>query len=118
MSRGFQKNASKALNKFKIYLEDKRDLSSIKDTSQKTKFYDFSLRRINSFIKKTESINNITSLKDILFMKLMYKTKPTEKIHKGITSYFEKVSRQTVLDSYKKTEKHFLIVKLMEKERI
>lgn len=107
LSRGFQKNASQALNKFKIYLEDKRDLSSIKDTTQKTKFYNFSLRRINSFIKKTESINNITSLKDILFMKLMYKTKPTEKIHKGITSYFEKISRQTVLDSYKKTEKHF-----------
>ena len=107
LSKGFHKNAGKFLNKFKEYLEEKKDLSSLKDSDKKAKFYEFTIRRINSFIKKSESINNITSLKDILFMKLMYKTKSTEKIHKNITAYFEKLSRQTVLDSYKKTEKHF-----------
>ena len=107
LSKGFQKNTGKILNRFRDYLEDKKDLSSLKDFDKRAKFYEFTIRRINSFIRKTESINNITSLKDILFMNLMYKTKPTEKIHKAITAYFEKISRQTVLDSYKKTKKHF-----------
>ena len=107
LSRGFQKNAGKFLGKMKDYFEGKKDLSSVNASDGKTKFYDFALRRINSFIRKSESINNITSLKDILFMKLMYKTEPTKKIHQSITKYFERISRKTVFDSYKKTEKNF-----------
>ncbi len=107
LSRGFQKGTGKVLTKLKGYLEGKRDLSSISDSSKKTRFYAYSARKLNSFIKKLESVNNINSLKDILFMKLMYKTKTTENIHKAITNYFEKVSRKTVINSYKKTDKYF-----------
>ncbi len=107
LSRGFQKNTGKYLTKLKEFLEGKQELSSLKESKRSTKFYDQAIRSTNSFIKKTESINNITSLKDILFMKLMYKTKPTKQIHKSISDYFEKISRQTVLDSYEKTRKNF-----------
>ena len=107
LSRGFQKNANKYLNRFKDYLGRKQEKSFLQDSNQKAKFYEFSIRRVNSFIKKTESLNNITSAKDILFMKLMYKSEPTKKIHQSITEYFEKLSRKTVLDSYKRTANNF-----------
>ncbi|MBR6098385.1 hypothetical protein IKP85_01415 [bacterium] len=106
MSKGFQKNAGKYLNKLKGYLEYKLELSSLQE-SKTSKFYSYSIDKLNSFIKKSESINNITSVKDILFMRLMYKTKPTRKIHDGISNMFENLSRKTVLKSYQKTAEHF-----------
>lgn len=106
-SRGFQKNSNKYLKKFRNFLEGRLENSSLKESSKLTKFYQYSIRQMNSFIRKSESINNITSLKDILFMKLMYKSKPTKKIHKSISDYFEKVSQKTVNDSYEKTKKSF-----------
>ena len=106
-SKVFKKNADKYLIKFKYFLE-KRLEKNVGEKSEKwVKFYKKTIDGVDSFIKKSESINNITSLKDILFMKLMYKSKPTEKIHKSISDYFEKISRKTVVNSYKKTEKNF-----------
>ena len=110
LSKGVQKNASKYLYQFKEYLSKKQELSSLNNSKRKTQIYDYSIKKINSFIKKTDSINNITSLKDILFMRLMYKTNPTRKIHEGITNFFEKISRKTILDSYKQTEKNLKIM--------
>ena len=107
LSRGFQKNTNKFLNKMKEYFESKQEHSLLSESTKRAKFYDYAIRKINSFIKKSESINNITSLKDILFMKLMYKTERTKKIHKTITDYFETLSRNTVFDSYKKMYKDF-----------
>ena len=107
LSRGFQKNTNKILNKIKFILEEKLAHTNAKESAKKKNFYEFFIRRINSFIQKSESINNITSLKDILFMKLMYKTKPTKNIHDVITRYFEKISQKTVFKSYEKTDKNF-----------
>lgn len=107
LSRGFQKNVNRFLDKIKEYLETRVARTSINDSKKQKSFYEFFIRRINSFMHKLESVNNITSLKDILFMKLMFETKPTKKIHEAITKYFEKVSEQTVLKSYEKTEKQF-----------
>lgn len=107
LSRGFQKNAKIYLNKFKNYLEQKQEHSLSGKTSKWNKFYEYAIRKTNSFINKSESINNITSLKDILFMRLMYKTKPTKQIHDSITNYFEKISRKTIEDSKKQTERNF-----------
>ena len=33
----------------------------------------------------------------------MYKTKPTQKLHKSISDYFEQISRKTVINAYKKS---------------
>ena len=107
ISRNFQKNTKKYLGKFKDYLEKKLELSSLNDSTKWTKFYNFAIQRINSFMKQSESINNLTSLKDILFMKFMYKWGPTKKLHETISNYFEKLSWNTVLKSYKKTGKKF-----------
>ena len=107
LSKGFQNGTNLFLNKTKVYFEKKLAHSTLNESGKKKKFYEFSVRRINSFIQKTQSINNITSLKDILFMKLMYKTQPTREIHKSISNYFEKISQKTVFDSYEKTKKYF-----------
>ncbi len=106
-SKGVQSFARKGLNKLKDVLEGKLETYSGTDSKKRISFYESSLRRINSFIQKTESINNFNSVKDILFMRLMYKTKPTRKIHKVISEFFEKLSINTVKSSYKKTQKDF-----------
>lgn len=107
LTRGFQKNIGKYLEKFREHLETKKT-SAIFNASQKMAgFYDSAIRKINYVIKKSESINNITSLKDVLFMKAMYKTGPTQKLHQSISNKFENLSRKTVIKSYKTTNEKF-----------
>ena len=110
LTRGMQKNTNIYLNKFKDYIERKLEYSSLNGSSKKSAFYEYIIRKTNSFIRKSESINNITSIKDILFMKLMYKTKPTKKIHSAITKYFENLSQKTVQKSYQKTIQQFKLM--------
>ena len=105
-SRGVQKGAAKYMGKLKDFIEYKLELSNL-NNSRSSKFYEHALKGLNTFIKKTEAINNITSVKDILFMKLMYKTKPTKKLHKFISDVFENMSRKTVVKSYKNTKQSF-----------
>lgn len=107
MSKGIQKNAKKVLLVLKKYTDKKYQKTFFDDSKSKKNFYNFTGRKIDSFIHKSESLNNIISLKDILFMKLMYETKPTKWIHSSISKLFEKISRHTVSKSYRKTQKEF-----------
>lgn len=106
-SLGGHKNAKNGLERLKGVFEKKLDKDILSEQNKKLPFYEYAVRKINSFIQKTESVNNVTSLKDILFMKLMYKSTPTKKIHSGISNIFEKLSINTVKKSYKKTQKRF-----------
>ena len=107
MSKGVQKNSKKALEILKSHFEEKIDANALNKTTPKISFYEYSVKKIDSFIKKSESINNFNSVKDILFMRFMYSSGPTKKIHKGITGFFEKLSINSVKSSYKKTQKTF-----------
>lgn len=107
LSKGAQKRAKQSLIKIKDHLETKLDASILEENNKKMSFYDFSIRKINSFLEKAESINNINSLKDVLFMNVMNKVKLTKNIHKSISGFFEKLSINTVKKSYKKTAKTF-----------
>ena len=107
LSKGIQKNAKKFLVNLKKYTDKKYQKSFFDDSKSKKNFYNFTGRRIDSFIRKSESLNNLISLKDILFMKLMYKTKPTKWIHSSISKLFENLSRHTVSKSYRKTQAEF-----------
>ena len=100
------KTVTKYLEKLKLKLEHK--------TSKGGRFQSFyrqAAKGIASFLKKTESINNLTSLKDVLFQKFMFgkdgKATFTRRIHEGITSFFNRISRNTVNKSYAKTHKKF-----------
>ena len=105
-SGGLNKGAAKFFDKIKLKLEKK-----LAKGGKFEDFYRFSLNRINSFIEKSESINNITSLKDVLFQKFMWgkdgTRKFTKKIHEGITNFFDKISRKTVNSAYNKTQNKF-----------
>ena len=107
LSRGVQKKTRNLLENAKEYLHHRQDKYFFDENKPRLPFYDYATRKINSFIRKTESINNANSIKDMLFMKLMYKTTPTGFIHKKVSSFFEFLSRNTVIKSYKNTQKHF-----------
>lgn len=107
LSRGLPKNTTKYLEKVKEYLERKLAKSDLKGYDRWNEFYIYSLRKVNSFMEKAQSINNFTSLKDVLFKKLMGKTKFTQNIHNRISQFFEGISRKTVVSSYKSTGKKF-----------
>ena len=106
-SKGMPLKSKKTLENFKDYLGNKQGKYFADLNNPKLSFYEYSIRKINSFIKKLDGINNINSLKDILFMKLMYKNKFTKKIHQGISRFFEFLSKNTVSKSYEQTKKRF-----------
>lgn len=104
LMRGGPKGSNKYLNALKGYLERQVEKTN---NSKLGKVYAYSLRKLNSFMQKCESINNLTSLKDIGFKRLMYKTKFTRKIHDTITKWFDKASHLTVRRSWNKTKNKF-----------
>lgn len=113
LMKGFaSKGMGKYLDKLKIKLEQKiANIKAGKTVSKFEEVYIYALRGVESFMKKSESINNITSWKDVGFQRLMWGKKGdrkfTRKIHEGITKLFERIGRNTVLNSYSKTSKRF-----------
>lgn len=111
--RGFaSKGAGKYLAKLKLKLEQKiANIKAGKTASKFEEFYIISLRAVDSFMKKSESINNITSWKDVGFQRLMWgkngNFKFTRKIHESVTKLFERIGRNTVINSYGTTNKKF-----------
>ncbi len=106
LSGGFNKGTVKFLNKWKLKLEQKMAKSS-----KFKNFYRFAVGKIDSFLSKSESINNFTTLKDVFFQRLMWgkdgNRSFTRKIHEGITKYFDRISRKTVNSSYSNTYDKF-----------
>lgn len=107
LMRGLPKNTEKHLETLKKFLEKKLEKSKWNGSDSWSEFWIYTIRKLEAFKEKSQSINNFTTLKDILFKKIMGKTKYTAKIHKGISDYFERLARQTVISSYTKTSKKF-----------
>lgn len=105
-SGGFNKGVAKFLNKWKLKLEQK-----MAKGSQFKNFYRFTVGKIDSFLDKSESVNNFTTLKDVFFQRLMWGKDGnrafTRKIHEGVTGFFDRMSRKTVNSSYSKTYNKF-----------
>ena len=105
-SGGFNKGAAKFLDKWKIKLEQK-----MAKGGKFKNFYRYTLGKVNTFIAKSESVNNFTTLKDVLCQRLMWGKDGnrtfTRKIHQGITAFFDRISRKTVHSSYSKTHGKF-----------
>lgn len=106
LSGGFNKGAAKLLNKWKVRLEQK-----MAKGSRFKNFYRFTAGKIDTFLAKTESINNFTTLKDVAFQRLMWgkdgSRTLTRKIHEGVTKFFDRISRKTVNSSYSNTYDKF-----------
>lgn len=107
-TKGLPKNTYKWLEKWGQRLEQKVEARKLRgEYGPLTSFYNYSLKTIQKFGEKSKSINNITSFKDMLFMKLMAKTSPTKKIHSKITQVFENLARKSVQKSYNAFDNKF-----------
>ncbi len=109
---GFPKYIAPKLNKFKLNLEQK--IANQKAGKSYGKLEELSiigLRGVNTFLEKAQSINNLTSWKDIGFKRLMCGSnneRPvTSKIYKSVTKLFENIGSSTVSKSYSSTNNKF-----------
>jgi len=106
--KGGPKGLSKNFVKLRNYLENKIQHSKLNKTthSASNKIYLYMIQKLDSAQQKFEVINNFTTVKDMLFKKLMFNRlsgKYTGKVHTGITKMFERIGRQSVVNAYKKT---------------
>ena len=105
-SGGFNKGFAKLLDKWKVKLEQK-----LAKGGKFKNFYRYAIAKTDSFVAKTESVNNFTTLKDVACQRIMWgkngDRKFTRKIHEAITGFFERISRKTVNSSYSKTHSKF-----------
>jgi len=106
-ARGFvPKGLGRHLEKAKLHIEQKlAKLKFDKAVPEIEEFYNYLIKKINSFARKTESINNFASVKDNWFKRLMSKNKYTEKAHLKITNVFENVGHNTILNAYGNSNK-------------
>ena len=106
--KGLPKGSVQKLDGIKQFLEKK--LAQVSDSakhSKMVKFYEFLLKKVESASEYFNSVNNATTFKDVLFGKLMNKTKFTRKLAEKTTALFEKFSRKTVLNSYENAHYRF-----------
>lgn len=107
--KGGPKGMSKNFQKFRDFLENKIQKSKLDNTGNPKKVnkaYVFMIKKLDVVLQKFEAVNNFTTIKDMLFKKLMFNKLTggfTGKIHDGITRMFERIGRQSVVNSYKKT---------------
>lgn len=100
--KGLTKNFQKLRDSFQKKIQQAK-LGSDDKVATPNRFYIIMVKVLDKFLSRSEAINNFTSFKDMLFKNLMNFSKFTGKIHDNITKLFEKIGRQTVLNSYKKT---------------
>lgn len=108
LTRGLPKNTYKYLTNWIQKLEE--NVARRKQNGQSgpvTSFMKFSLKKLTKWAEKSRSLNNYNNYKDLLFKKLMSKSKFTMKIHDNITNFFEKLTLKTVNRSYNKADSKF-----------
>ncbi len=107
--KGGPKGLTKGFGKFRDYLQNKVQNAKLDYQNDTTteKVYSFIIRKLDNILKRSESVNNFTSIKDMAFKYIMYTNKYTRKIHDGTTKLFERLCRSTVVKSYNKTKNKF-----------
>lgn len=108
LMRGGPKGFVKNINILRKNLENKLQQSKLdlEDNSFYNKFLQFSIKVTDWLQSKIDTLNNITTIKDLLFEKFMNNRltgKITGKIHSYITKVFAKVARRAVKNSYSET---------------
>ena len=103
--RGGPKGVAKGFQTLRNYLERKVQKSKLVGIDAPK--YETMLNNIDYWTKRSQAINNFTTIKDFAFKKLMSGNKYTNKIHKTITSTFEKLGIKTLVRSYSAASKAF-----------
>lgn len=116
--KGGTKGLTKNFEKLRDYLERqllKQKLNGQDELTPINKVYVYLIKSLNSLAKRTEAINNFTSLKDVAFKKMMGVNSFFAKIHDSITNLFETIGRKSVKNAYTSTEGRIREVTLLRK---
>lgn len=108
VTKRLPKNTSKRIENLAQTIEERVNKRIKKGkTGFLTSFYKYTLQKLTKFGEKANSINNVSSYKDLIFKRIMLKTKLTRRIHEKITRVFEKLARTTVNRKYTKSTNKF-----------
>lgn len=120
MRGGGSRKLIQILNNLKNYFEKKIGDAKIENRALDTmeRCFLVVISAIEKLIKKSEVVNNFTTFKDLLFKKIMNTTKPTGKIHDAITERFERLGRQSVINSYANTENQIIATQIISQKNI
>lgn len=105
--KGGPKGLSKSFNSLRIFLEkkvQKAKLNGDSVLSTTDRVYVYALDKLNKFQERSGVINNYNTVKDLLFKKMMGWNKYLSSFHDKITRGFEKLGRQAVVNTYRKTD--------------
>ena len=113
LMRGLPKGLTGKTAELLRFLENKvTKFSDETKNSRAAKIYEYSLKKVKDISVYFNSVNNLTTFKDIMFGKLMNKTKVTSKASKKVTNLFEKFTRMTVKNGYEKA--HYGFTRLLD----
>ncbi len=105
--KGGPKGLSKSFNSLRTFLDkrvQKAKLDGNNVLSTTDKVYVYALDKLNKLQERSGVINNYNTVKDLLFKKMMGWNKYLAKFHDKITRGFERLGRQAVVNTYKKTD--------------
>lgn len=104
--KGGPKSIGKNINKLRGFLEKKVQEAKLDGNdvlSTTNKVYVYALDRLNKLQERSGFVNNYNTVKDLLFKRIMGCNKYLAKVHDKITTMFERIGRQAVVNTYKKT---------------
>lgn len=105
--KGGPKSLSRSFNSLRTFLDkkvQKAKLDGDNVLSTTDKVYVYALDKLNRLQERSGVINNYNTVKDLLFKKMMGWNKYLARFHEKITRGFERLGRQAVVNSYKKTD--------------
>ena len=120
--KGGTKGLSKNFQRLRDFFDKKVQTSKLENPGQLSfsgKSYIFIVKTLDNMLKKFEAVNNFTTIKDLLFKKIMFNNftgKYTGKVHDSITLMFERIGRQSVVNSYNKTSGKFRFAEVLSEE--
>ncbi len=105
--KGGPKSLSKSFNSLRTFLDKKVQKAKLDGNnvlSTTDKVYVYALDKLNKLQERSGVINNYNTVKDLLFKKMMGWNKYLAGFHDKITRGFERLGRQAVVNTYKKTD--------------
>jgi hypothetical protein len=101
--KGGPKGLSQNFRKLRNHLDTKINMAKLNGegfVSKTNKIYVVTRKQLDRFLQKGDAVNNFTTIKDTIFERIMGCNKYTRKLHGSITKFFEKLGRQSVVNSY------------------
>ena len=116
--KGGTKGLTRNFEKLRDHLERQLLKSKLDGHGEMTftnKVYVYMIKSLDTLARKTEVVNNFTSVKDVAFKKMMGVNGFFAKMHDSITRLFEKIGRKSVKNAYSSTNGRITEINLLRK---